>query len=673
MLLGATSWRIEDITRDRVVVSPAPGEPGKLPFWKAPGPGRPVELGRAIGRFTRELRLGRREDASLGRLRDDLGLDPLAAENLVAYVAEQADAAAVPDDRTIVIERFRDELGDWRVCILTPLGARVHAPWALAIDARLTERFGPGAQVLWSDDGIVLRLPEAVETIPTEDLLFDPDEIEEAVVAVLPGTALFSSVFREAAARALLLPRRRPGERTPLWQQRQRSADLLAAASNHPDFPILLETTRECLRDHFDVPALRQLMTDVRARRVRVAAVDTDQASPFARSLLFAWIAVFMYEGDAPLAERRAAALVARPRPAAGAARRRGPPRAARSRRARPGGAGAAAARRRIAARAAPTGSTTCCATSVRCAPTRSRRRTDGDAAAAVDDAPPRRPRDRRPDRRRRATWRRSRTPRGCATPSASRSRPGSRRSSPARPSGRSTTWSPATRARTRPFLAADVAARFGDRRGPRAPHARRARRARRRAGRRVPSRRARARVVASRRAAADPSPLARGAAPRDRAGRRRGARPVPPRVAGGRPAAAGAPTRSRRPSPGCRARRSRRRSWSATCSPRGSRGTGPADLDALIAAGDLVWIGAGAIGHRRRPRRARRPRGRAARSRRRPSPRRTVPPARRTRRSARSCGNGARRSGATSSPPSGPRTRPPCSARCGTWSGRAR
>ena len=308
MLLGATSWRIEDITRDRVVVSPAPGEPGKLPFWKAPGPGRPVELGQAIGRFTRELASTGRE-AAVARLRDELGLDPLAADNLVAYVAEQAEAAAVPDDRTIVIERFRDELGDWRVCILTPLGSRVHAPWALAIEARIEERFGPGAQILWSDDGIVLRLPEAVESIPTDDLLFDPDEVEDAVVAVLPGTALFSSVFREAAARALLLPRRRPGERTPLWQQRQRSADLLAAASNHPDFPILLEATRECLRDHFDVPALRQLMTDLRARRVRVVAVDTDTASPFARSLLFAWVAVFMYEGDAPLAERRAAAL----------------------------------------------------------------------------------------------------------------------------------------------------------------------------------------------------------------------------------------------------------------------------------------------------------------------------------------------------------------------------
>ncbi|MDP9184045.1 MAG: DEAD/DEAH box helicase, partial [Actinomycetota bacterium] len=307
-LLGASSWRIEDITRDRVIVTPAPGEHGKLPFWKAPGPGRPAELGRKIGRFTRELRSKDRDDA-LAQLRRDLGLDERAARNLVSYVDEQAEAAAVPDDRTIVVERFRDELGDWRVCVLTPWGSRVHAPWGLAIEARLNDRFGPGAQVMWTDDGIVLRLPEAVEAIEMETLFFDPDEIAEAVVDVLPGTALFASVFREAAARALLLPRRRPGTRTPLWQQRQRSADLLAAASAHPDFPILLEATRECIRDHFDVPALQELMAGVRSRRVRVAAVDTEHASPFAQSLLFKWLAVSMYEGETPLAERRAAAL----------------------------------------------------------------------------------------------------------------------------------------------------------------------------------------------------------------------------------------------------------------------------------------------------------------------------------------------------------------------------
>ena len=243
-------------------------------------------------------------------MRDDVGLDELAAENLVKYVDDQREATgAIPDDRTIVVERFRDELGDWRVCILSPFGQRVHAPWGLAIEARLAERVGPGAQVLWSDDGIVIRLPEAEDRIPLDDLLFDPDEIEEEVVRVLPGTALFASAFREASARALLLPRRRPGQRTALWQQRQRSADLLVAAAKHPTFPMLLETTRECLRDVFDVPALREVMADLRSRKTKLVAVDTERASPFAQSLLFRWVAIYMYEGDAPLAERRAAAL----------------------------------------------------------------------------------------------------------------------------------------------------------------------------------------------------------------------------------------------------------------------------------------------------------------------------------------------------------------------------
>ncbi len=308
-LLGASAWRIQDITRDRVVVTPAPGEPGKMPFWKGDKPGRPLELGRALGAFTRELASSSRADA-LRRLRDDVGLDELAAENLVKYIDDQRDSTgALPDDRTIVVERFRDELGDWRICILSPFGQRVHAPWGLAIEARLAERVGPGAQVLWSDDGIVIRLPEAEDRIPLDDLLFDPDEIEDDVVRVLPSTAMFASVFREASARALLLPRRRPGQRTALWQQRQRSADLLSAAAKHPTFPMLLETTRECLRDVFDLPALREVMTDLRSRTTKLVAVDTERASPFAQSLLFRWVAIYMYEGDAPLAERRAAAL----------------------------------------------------------------------------------------------------------------------------------------------------------------------------------------------------------------------------------------------------------------------------------------------------------------------------------------------------------------------------
>ena len=308
-MLGASSWRIEDITLDRVVVSPAPGEPGKMPFWHGDKPGRPLELGRAIGAATRELSSSE-HDAAVGRLRSEFGLDELAAENLTAYLDDQREATgAVPDDRTIVVERFPDEIGDWRVCVLSPFGERVHAPWAMAIEGRLAERYGLDVQVLWSDDGIAIRLPESEERIPVEDLLFDPDEIEELVVARLPGTALFTTMFREAAARALLLPRRTPGRRTPLWQQRQRGADLLEVASRHPTFPILLEATREVLRDVFDVPGLKEVLGDVRARRIHVVPVDTPRSSPFAQSLLFRWVSVYMYEADAPMAERRAAAL----------------------------------------------------------------------------------------------------------------------------------------------------------------------------------------------------------------------------------------------------------------------------------------------------------------------------------------------------------------------------
>ena len=306
-VLGATTWRIEEITVDRVVVTPAPGEPGKTPFWRGDRPGRPLELGRALGAMVRELR-GLSADAAEERLRTD-GLDVRAASNLRRYLDEQAESTgAVPDDRTIVVERFPDEIGDWRICILTPFGSRVHAPWALALEERLAKADMP-VQVLWSDDGIILRLPEAIEDIPLDLLLFDPNEVEELVVERLPSTSLFASRFRENAARSLLIPRRRPGERTPLWQQRQRAADLLEVASGYPSFPMLLETTRECLRDVFDLPALREVLADIRARKLRVVPVETKRASPFAQSLLFGWIAVYMYEGDAPLAERRAAAL----------------------------------------------------------------------------------------------------------------------------------------------------------------------------------------------------------------------------------------------------------------------------------------------------------------------------------------------------------------------------
>ncbi len=308
-LLGASTWRIEDITFERVIVTPAPGQPGKMPFWHGDRPGRPLELGRALGAFQREVRQ-MPVDTALGSLMEDYSLDALAATNVVMYLDEQAQATgAVPDDRTVVIERFRDEIGDWRVCILSPFGTPVHAPWAMAIQRRLAERFDIPVEIMWTDDGIVLRLPEAADELPLADLIIDPDDIDELVMDGLPQTSLFAARFRECAARALLLPRRRPDQRTPLWQQRQRAADLLAVASKYPTFPILLETSRECLQDVFDLPALREVLTQLRDRSVRVVSVDTAKASPFAQSLLFNWIAAYMYEGDAPMAERRAAAL----------------------------------------------------------------------------------------------------------------------------------------------------------------------------------------------------------------------------------------------------------------------------------------------------------------------------------------------------------------------------
>ncbi len=308
-LLGASTWRIEEIKPDRVIVTPAPGQPGKMPFWKGDGVGRPIELGRAIGSFLRELE-PMAADAATDRLRRDHALDELAARNLVAYLADQREATGVlPTDRTIVIERFRDELGDWRVCLLTPFGGRVHAPWAMAVEARLRERYTVDVQVLWSDDGIVVRLPEADDAPPESELILEPDEAEELLMGALGGTALFAARFRENAARALLLPRRRPGQRTPLWMQRRRSADLLAVAGQYGSFPIILETYRECLRDVFDMPALREVLAGIRSRQVRVVSVETPRASPFAASLLFDYVGSYMYEGDAPLAERRAQAL----------------------------------------------------------------------------------------------------------------------------------------------------------------------------------------------------------------------------------------------------------------------------------------------------------------------------------------------------------------------------
>ncbi len=345
-VLGASTWRIEDITYDRVVVTPAPGEPGKLPFWHGDGPGRPFELGQALGAFHRTVREASEtdRDAEVARLQAEHDLDGWAADNLVAYLEEQRQVTgSLPDDRTIVVERFRDELGDWRVCLLSPFGAQVHAPWAMAIEHRLGQE-GHDPEVMWTDDGIVLRLldttadpftgsagaslggvvdrlagaalgasvgPQTGDGAPSvlDALVIDPDDIDDLVVAKLAGTALFTTLFREAAGRALLLPKRMPGKRTALWQQRQRAADLLQVASRYPSFPIILEATREALQDVFDLPSLRTLLADLRSRKLRIVEVETSSASPFAQSLLFGWVGQYMYEYDAPLAERRAAAL----------------------------------------------------------------------------------------------------------------------------------------------------------------------------------------------------------------------------------------------------------------------------------------------------------------------------------------------------------------------------
>jgi len=308
-LLGASTWRIEEITRDRVLVSPAPGIPGLVPFWKGEGVGRPYELGAAIGRAAREL-VALDDEPACRRLIDEHALDERAAENLLTYLREQEAATrAIPSDRTVVVERFRDEIGDWRLCILTPFGGRVHAPWSLALAARLRDSLGLEVNAIWSDDGIALHLPDADTPPPLDEVLVDPAELEELVVSELAGTALFGARFRENAARALLIPRRRPGQRTPLWQQRLKAQGLLQVARRYADFPVVLETYRECLQDVFDLPALRDLLAALRQRRIDLVEVETPTASPYASSLLFDYVATYMYEDDTPLAERRAQAL----------------------------------------------------------------------------------------------------------------------------------------------------------------------------------------------------------------------------------------------------------------------------------------------------------------------------------------------------------------------------
>ncbi len=306
--LGASSWRIEEITRDRVLVSPAPGEPGKLPFWRGDAPGRSLELGTSLGAFLRAA-AARAEDDLAGWLRTQAPLDASAAADLAAYLNEQRAVGALPSDRTLVIERFRDELGDWRVCLLSPFGARVHAPWAIALQEILSRRAGFEVQVLYTDDGIVLRFTDTEELPDPALLLPEPEEVSRLVTEHLPQTALFAGLFRENAARALLTPRRQAQGRRPLWAQRIKAQQLMAAVSRYPDHPIVLETYRQALSDLFDLDGLRRILSDLRAGRIRVREVETRSASPFARSLVFAYVAANLYAGDAPLAEKRAQAL----------------------------------------------------------------------------------------------------------------------------------------------------------------------------------------------------------------------------------------------------------------------------------------------------------------------------------------------------------------------------
>ncbi len=308
-ILGASTWRVEEITHDRVLVSPAPGDPGKMPFWHGDQAGRPMEFGRRIGGLVRTLREMPRSVA-VSTLTSEHDLDPQAAENVMRYLADQELASGqVPDDRNIVIERVRDELGDWRMCCLTPFGSKIHAPWAMAATARIRANGGPEVETMWSEDGFVLRFPETDEPPSVDHLLLEPDEAAELVLRQLGSTAVFAAKFRESASRALLLPRRRADGRTPLWQQRKRAYDLLSVASRYASFPILLEAYRECLRDVFDMPALMEILRGVGNRSLRVHTVDSRTPSPFAAALLFSYVANYIYDGDAPLAERRAQAL----------------------------------------------------------------------------------------------------------------------------------------------------------------------------------------------------------------------------------------------------------------------------------------------------------------------------------------------------------------------------
>jgi ATP-dependent Lhr-like helicase len=309
IILGASTWRIENISHDRVLVSPAPGEPGKMPFWHGDTAGRPAEFGEKIGRMTREL-LALPRSVAFSKLVEEHSLDVNAAENLLRYLQDQVAATQrVPSDEDVVVEICRDELGDRRICVLTPFGSRVHAPWCMAVTAKLRAERGIEVESMWSDDGFVLRLPDTDAVVEIEDFVLPPAEFKELVLRQLGSTSLFAAKFREAASRALLLPKRRPGMRAPLWQLRKRAADLLAVASRFSSFPIILETYRECIRDVFDLPAAAGILSKIQRGEIRLTRVESDKPSPFAGALLFSYIANYIYEGDAPLAERRAQAL----------------------------------------------------------------------------------------------------------------------------------------------------------------------------------------------------------------------------------------------------------------------------------------------------------------------------------------------------------------------------
>ena len=533
--LGASTWRIEEITRDRVLVSPAPGVPGLIPFWKGEGPGRPYELGEAIGRASREL-VALSEQKALERLTEQHSLDEQAAQNLLTFLGDQQKATgAVPSDRTVVVERFRDEIGDWRVCVLTPFGARVHAPWAMAIGIRLRDALGLEAQSLWSDDGIAIHLPEADAPPPTEELIIDPTEIEDLVMGELSSTALFGSRFRENAARALLIPRRRPGQRTPLWQQRLKAQSLLQVARRYGSFPVILETYRECLQDVFDLPAL-----EAAPERAQDAGARPGRRRDGVR------LAVLEL---APLRLRRHVHV--RGRHASGGASRTGAL-------ARPGSP-QGAARPGRAARADRPG----------------RARGGRDAAARCASQPGRAARRAAPARRSSSRILR-RGACGAAPRRAARDHGADRRrGAPGRGRGRGTVprrarcdasrWAAGDVPRGRGGLAGEPrrALRQGpwpvhDRGGERPLRAgRRAAAARARAGgtarpRRAPARRDRARVVRSRRPASSSPRVPRCASQGGRARGAGGVRPVPAELARDRPARE--PARGARPAPGAAA-----------------------------------------------------------------------------------------------------------------------